>query len=104
MFYPFVGGANVLRIHYMLREDNLLKPQNSYWFLQYDFPDIHGLPYRTSGGNMEWNDSIQKEIPQGWKVSFLDNCGEFKNGINYEKSDKGSTHVKTIVTHQVYYF
>lgn len=67
-----------------------------YWFLQYDFPDIHGLPYRTSGGNMEWNDSIQKEIPQGWKVSFLDNCGEFKNGINYEKSDKGSTHVKIV--------
>lgn len=43
----------------------------AYWFRQFDFPSKDGLPYRTSGGEMIWNDILDKEIPIGWKVDSL---------------------------------
>ncbi len=42
-----------------------------YWFVQYDFPDENGKPYRTSGGAVEWNAQLKREIPKGWTVVEL---------------------------------
>lgn len=42
-----------------------------YWFTQFDFPDENGNPYRASGGQMEWNDVLNRHIPVGWKVKSL---------------------------------
>lgn len=42
-----------------------------YWFTQFDFPDKNGKPYRSSGGKMVWNDELNREIPEGWKVVSL---------------------------------
>lgn len=42
-----------------------------YWFLQYDFPDENGKPYKSSGGKMVWNEELKREIPVGWEVSDL---------------------------------
>ena len=42
-----------------------------YWFLQFDFPDKNGRPYRSSGGKMVWNAELKREIPDGWKVTTL---------------------------------
>lgn len=39
-----------------------------YWFTQFDFPDKEGKPYRSSGGQMEWNDTLKCNIPIGWRV------------------------------------
>ena len=39
-----------------------------YWFVQFDFPDENGKPYRTSGGEMVWNEQLKREIPKGWKA------------------------------------
>lgn len=39
-----------------------------YWFVQFDFPDENGRPYKSSGGKMVYNDQLKKEIPEGWKV------------------------------------
>ena len=39
-----------------------------YWFTQFDFPDKNGNPYRASGGQMEWNDTLKRNIPIGWRV------------------------------------
>ena len=39
-----------------------------YWFVQFDFPDENGRPYKSSGGRMVWNDQIKREIPDGWEV------------------------------------
>ena len=45
-----------------------------YWFVQFDFPDENGKPYRSSGGKMVWNERLKREIPDGWKVaSIIDN-------------------------------
>ena len=42
-----------------------------YWFVQFDFPAENGKPYRTSGGAMEWNEQLKREIPKGWKCCTL---------------------------------
>ncbi len=38
-----------------------------YWFVQLDFPDENGKPYKSSGGKMIWNEELKREIPEGWK-------------------------------------
>lgn len=42
-----------------------------YWFVQFDFPDESGTPYRTSGGEMVWNEQLKRKIPKGWKPGKL---------------------------------
>ena len=42
-----------------------------YWFTQFDFPDANGQPYRASGGAMEYNAQLKREIPKGWAVKTL---------------------------------
>ena len=51
--------------------DNLAQQVNAlydYWFTQFDFPDENNKPYRSSGGQMVWNELLKKEIPIGWSV------------------------------------
>lgn len=42
-----------------------------YWFVQFDFPDQNGKPYKSSGGEMVWNEELKKEIPKDWKIFSL---------------------------------
>lgn len=45
----------------------MAKQLYDYWFVQFDFPDENGRPYKSSGGEMVWNDKLKREIPKGWK-------------------------------------
>jgi type I restriction enzyme S subunit len=52
-----------------------------YWFMQYDYPDTNGRPYKSSGGAMTYNSQLKKEIPTNWKVvSLRDLISVSKNG------------------------
>lgn len=42
-----------------------------YWFLQFEFPNEEGKPYKSSGGKMVWNEELQREIPAGWNSAKL---------------------------------
>ena len=44
-----------------------------YWFIQFDFPDAYGKPYKLSGGQMVYNDLLKREIPEGWKIQNMQN-------------------------------
>ena len=44
----------------------MAKQLYDYWFLQFDFPDENGKPYKSSGGKMVWNEKLKREIPEGW--------------------------------------
>jgi type I restriction enzyme, S subunit len=44
-----------------------------YYFVQFDFPNEKGKPYKSSGGKMVWNEELKREIPEGWEVSKLEN-------------------------------
>ena len=45
----------------------MAKQLYDYWFVQFDFPDENGRPYKSNGGKMVWNDKLHREIPKGWK-------------------------------------
>ena len=49
----------------------LAKTIYDYWFVQFDFPDQNGKPYKTSGGKMVYNEVLKREIPEGWEVKKL---------------------------------
>lgn len=49
----------------------MAKTLYDYWFVQFDFPDENGKPYRTSGGEMVWNEQLKREIPKGWEVTNI---------------------------------
>lgn len=76
--------------------EDMAKTIYEYWFVQFDFPNDDGKPYRSSGGEMAWNEQLNREIPKGWRVSLLSTLGEFKNGINYDKDTCNGKTVKII--------
>lgn len=45
----------------------MAKTLYDYWFVQFEFPDKNGKPYKTSGGKMVWNEVLKREIPEGWE-------------------------------------
>ena len=69
----------------------LAKTIYDYWFVQFDFPDENGKPYKTSGGKMVYNEVLKREIPEGWEVKKIeDYCDIFtgKKDVN-QSIDKG---------------
>lgn len=44
-----------------------------YWFVQFDFPDENGKPYKSSGGKMVYNEELKREIPEGWEIDIIGN-------------------------------
>ena len=54
-----------------------------YWFVQFDFPNEDGKPYKSSGGEMVWNEKLKREIPKGWNVLKLgEHCSFNKRTSN----------------------
>lgn len=51
-----------------------------YWFVQFDFPDSNGKPYKSSGGKMVYNEELKREIPEGWEVKQLSEISVIKAG------------------------
>ena len=49
----------------------MAKQLYDYWFVQFDFPDENGKPYKSSGGKMVWNEKLKREIPGGWEVTNI---------------------------------
>jgi len=57
-----------------------------YWFLQFDFPDENGRPYKSSGGKMVWNEELKREIPEKWAVKKLPDIVRWEGGAQPPKS------------------
>ena len=61
----------------------MAKTLYNYWFTQFDFPDENGKPYRSSGGEMVWNDQLKREIPKRWDVRPLSHViSSINTGLN----------------------
>jgi type I restriction enzyme S subunit len=65
-----------------------------YWFVQFNFPDKNGKPYKTSGGKMVWNEQLKREIPEGWEAGILSDIanitmGQSPSGESYNESKEG---------------
>ncbi|MGV4201057.1 restriction endonuclease subunit S [Citrobacter murliniae] len=63
----------------------MAKTLYDYWFVQFDFPDANGKPYKTSGGKMAYNATLKREIPVEWNTSTLWNIAKYTNGLPMQK-------------------
>ena len=68
----------------------MAKQLYDYWFVQFDFPDENGRPYKSSGGKMVWNDRLKREIPEGWNNCTLQEFLTIKNGRDHKHLATGS--------------
>src|SRR5574344_2627331 len=62
----------------------MAKQLYDYWFVQFDFPDENGKPYKSSGGKMVWNEKLKREIPEGWyfdKLSEIVDIGPYSHRL-----------------------
>jgi type I restriction enzyme S subunit len=60
----------------------MAKTLYDYWFVQFDFPNSNGKPYKSYGGKMVYNEFLKREIPDGWMSHYLDDVvEEFTKGI-----------------------
>ena len=62
----------------------------SRWFNQFEFPNENGLPYKSSGGKMIWNDKLKREIPESWTVDEVLNLINWQSSSQPPKSDFSS--------------
>ncbi len=65
--------------------ETMAKELYDYWFVQFDFPNAQGKPYKSSGGKMVWNETLKREIPEGWEVGNLYSIADFINGLACQK-------------------
>lgn len=63
----------------------MAKTLYDYWFVQFDFPNENGKPYKSSGGKMVYNQELKREIPEGWEVDSLWNIAIYFNGLAMQK-------------------
>ncbi len=68
--------------------EKMAKQIYDYWFVQFDFPDENGRPYKISGGKMVWNEKLKREIPEGWEVKNLIDIADIVNGATPSTSDE----------------
>ena len=73
----------------------MAKTLYDYWFVQFDFPDANGKPYKTSGGKMVYNETLKREIPEGWEAKTLSEIanitmGQSPAGKSYNDEGNGA--------------
>ena len=72
----------------------MAKTLYDYWFVQFDFPNEQGKPYKSSGGKMVYNEELKREIPEGWEVKKLSEIanitmGQSPSGNSYNEEGNG---------------
>jgi type I restriction enzyme, S subunit len=95
--------VNRLKLNEELRQklEEMSQALYKHWFVDFEFPNEAGKPYKSNGGNMVWKDELEKEIPEGWTIDTLgnitttiDNRGKtpphFKTKTNFPLIEIGS--------------
>ena len=77
------------------RLEEMAKILYDYWFVQFDFPDANGKPYKFSGGEMVFDEILKREIPKGWEVKSLNQVadivmGQSPDGASYNLEQEGT--------------
>ena len=78
-----------------VRLEEMAKTLYDYWFVQFDFPDVNGKPYKSSGGDMVFDETLKREIPKGWEVKSLNQVadivmGQSPDGASYNLEQEGT--------------
>ncbi len=91
-----IGVTNKLWLNRSINHnlEALAKQLYDYWFVQFDFPDENGKPYKSSGGKMVYNENLKRQIPKDWNDGiFADianiTMGQSPDGSSYNETGKG---------------
>lgn len=76
--------------------EKMAKTIYDYWFVQFDFPDANGKPYKSSGGKMVWNKELKREIPDEWLVKTVGEYAEVKKGDLITEKDAKNGDIKVV--------
>jgi type I restriction enzyme S subunit len=68
--------------------ETIIKQIYDYWFVQFDFPNKEGKPYKSSGGKMVWNETLKREIPDGWNADSVASIADILSGGTPSKAEK----------------
>ena len=101
--YQYKAGKLLDSINDKIANNNAISKQleeaaktiYDYWFLQFDFPDKNGRPYKSSGGKMVWNDDLQKEIPVSWNGVKLKDLASYSTKRVFNKDLTSTTYIGT---------
>ena len=72
--------------------ESMAKLLYDYWFVQFDFPDENGKPYKSSGGKMVWNEELKREIPEGWEVKRVCDIASLQQNSIFPVSGRQYSH------------
>lgn len=78
--------------------ESMAKTLYDYWFVQFDFPDANGRPYKSSGGKMVYNAELKREIPEGWEVKPINTKVKIGSGFPFNSDDYSDTGKYKIIT------
>ena len=67
--------------------EELAKQIYDYWFVQFEFSDENGKPYKSSGGKMVWNETLKREIPESWESGKIGDLFESQAGFAFKSSE-----------------
>ena len=83
----FMNIDSKIRLNEQINQnlEAMAKQLYDYWFVQFDFPNEEGKPYKSSGGEMLWNDKLRRNIPVGWHCGNLFEIAVFTNGLACQK-------------------
>lgn len=76
----------------------MAKTLYDYWFVQFDFPDAEGGPYKSSGGKMVYNEVLKREIPEGWDAKKLSESLSIGSGFPFDSSKYVSSGAYKVIT------
>jgi len=76
--------------------ETIAKTIYDYWFVQFDFPNEHGEPYKTSGGKMVWNEELKREIPKGWVVEKMEKWIDIDKSGDWGKEEPEGNFTKKV--------
>ena len=67
--------------------EQMAKTIYDYWFVQFDFPDENGKPYKSFGGKMVFNEVLKRKIPENWSNTNIGKISKLIRGVSYGKDD-----------------
>ena len=77
--------------------EQMAKRLYDHWFVQFDFPNADGKPYKYSGGKMVYSDVLKREIPAGWEVKSVNDISTSYRGVGYTADDEKSAEDNDVV-------
>ncbi len=83
--YNVIGNRIAMNEQLIKKLEDKAQTIYKHWFVDFEFPDKNGKPYKSSGGEMGWNEKSGKEIPIGWRVSSLSDIAIYLNGLAMQK-------------------